>query len=287
MRYQSFQEVLDKRPLKIAIIGLSGVGKTTTSELLRKSGWFRFSVDYRIGTHHLADAISDYFAKHDRNSNFMQDVLAHRAADPVTLKPHIDFNKHNLYAISAYLGMMGDPARGGLPEAEFRKRLSTHRAAEIATMLEENIGYDKFRNMVVDASGSLCEIIDIDEPNDLVLENLRDNYLVIYISSNSKHDEILAQRQKKDPKPLFYRSEFLDKNLPILLNEKKVDSVEQIDPAEVGNWLFPKLIAERRLRYREIAEKVGYTVSMDDIHHIKSEDDFLKLIAKTIEERNR
>ena len=286
MRYQSFREILDKKPLRIAIIGLSGVGKTTTSELLRRSGWFRFSVDYRIGTHHLADEITNLFAKYDRDSSFMQDVLAHKAADPITLKPHIDFNKHNLYAISAYLGMMGDPIKGGLPEAEFRKRLSAHRAAEIATMLEGAID-DETRNVVMDVSGSLCEIVDIDDDDDLVLANLKDNYLVVYISSDSSHDKILAQRQKKDPKPLFYRSEFLDKHLPDLLNDMKVDSVEKVDPVEVGNWLFPKLIAERRIRYRKIADKIGYTISMDDVYRLKSEDDFLKLIAKTIDQKHR
>ncbi|MGA0974942.1 MAG: ATPase, partial [Sedimenticolaceae bacterium] len=42
---------------KVTLVGMSGVGKTYISSMLRSSQWFHYSGDYRIGTRYLDEAI--------------------------------------------------------------------------------------------------------------------------------------------------------------------------------------------------------------------------------------
>ena len=44
---------------RITLLGMSGVGKTYLSTLLRRHNWFHYSVDYRIGTRYLDEPILD------------------------------------------------------------------------------------------------------------------------------------------------------------------------------------------------------------------------------------
>ena len=43
----------------ITLLGMSGVGKTYISAMLRNSNWFHYSGDYRIGTRYLDEHILD------------------------------------------------------------------------------------------------------------------------------------------------------------------------------------------------------------------------------------
>ena len=45
----------------VTAFGMAGVGKTRLASLLRKSHWFHYSVDYRIGTRHMGEHIVDNF----------------------------------------------------------------------------------------------------------------------------------------------------------------------------------------------------------------------------------
>ena len=49
MRFKSAPEFRKQPTPAIPIMGMSGVGKTTLAVMLQKSGWFQYSVDYRIG----------------------------------------------------------------------------------------------------------------------------------------------------------------------------------------------------------------------------------------------
>lgn len=44
---------------RITLLGMSGVGKTHISSMLRGHDWFHFSGDYRIGTRYLDEPILD------------------------------------------------------------------------------------------------------------------------------------------------------------------------------------------------------------------------------------
>ena len=284
MRFNSGQEFIDSGSKTIVLIGMSGVGKTFTANLLPKSEWFRYSVDYHIGVHYLYEDIANYFETKKNDAVFINDLLIHNSIDGEG-NPLIMID--NIYAVSAYLGMLGDTERGGLSENEFRGRLAKHNSAEIDAMM----GLVKAKkanpnmNLVIDSGGSLCEIIDTDNPDDTVIKMLEDNCTVVYIHSDESHLDLLADRQEKDPKPLYYRSEFLDKHLPELESELKVDSISKAKPSDVARSLFPRLLKERKKRYEKLAERVGYTITMEDSFKLKSEKDLMQIIAKAIDSK--
>ena len=73
-------------------------------------------------------------------------------------------------------------------------------------------GYDYFVN---DVGGSLCEL---DDPQ--VLDVLAEHSLIVYIKAGNVDENHLIERAENDPKPLYYREEFLDEQLNILSTGK-------------------------------------------------------------------
>ena len=61
MRFNSGQEFIDSANKTIVFIGMSGVGKTFTANLLPKDQWSRYSVDYHIGANYLYQDIAENF----------------------------------------------------------------------------------------------------------------------------------------------------------------------------------------------------------------------------------
>lgn len=284
MRFNSGQEFIDSANKTIVFIGMSGVGKTFTANLLPKDQWSRYSVDYHIGANYLYQDIAENFTDKAGDKAYIDDLVSHGSIDSEG-KPLIAID--NIYAVSAYLGMLGDPQQGGLSEHEFRLRLAKHSDAEVSAMmgLVETKNANPEMNLVIDSSGSLCEIINIDNSDDPITRMLEDNCTVIYIHSDESHLDDLAERQKRDPKPLFYRSDFLDKHLPELPKELMVDSLSSARPSDVASSLFPRLLKERKKRYEKLAGSIGYTITMDESLQLKSEDDLMFAIAKAIDSK--
>ena len=64
MLYESAQEWREASSRRIMLFGMSGLGKTHISNLLRaEGGWFHYSVDYRIGTRYMGEHIADNFKR--------------------------------------------------------------------------------------------------------------------------------------------------------------------------------------------------------------------------------
>jgi len=116
----------------VALIGMSGVGKTSAAKLLRGSGdWFHYSVDYRIGTRYMGERIVDNFKREAMKAPLLRALLM---TDSIYIASNITFE--NLAPLSTYLGKPGDPAKGGLPFEEYVRRQRQHREAEIAALLD-------------------------------------------------------------------------------------------------------------------------------------------------------
>jgi hypothetical protein len=139
---------------------------------------------------------------------------------------------------------------------------------------EDIYGYKHFIN---DAGGSVCEL---DCP--AVLETLAKHTLIIYIKILPTLEQTIIQRAKSDPKPLYYRPEFMDEKLNVFLQERGLSSTDQIDPDEFVSWVFPELFKSRIPRYEAIAQQYGYTVDGDDVAKVRNEEDFMQLIAQAI-----
>lgn len=262
----------------ITLLGMSGVGKTYLANILRKDHWFHYSGDYRIGTRYLDEAILDHIKQQAMQVPFLRDLLR---SDSIYICNNLTVD--HLKPVSSFLGKLGNPEKGGLPLAEFKRRQALHEKAEVAAMMDvpefmrkahEVYGYQHFVN---DAGGSVCEL-----ENDDVVEVLNNNTIILYIKATQVDVDKLMERAMGDPKPLYYREEFLDEQLKIYLQKKQHSFVSQIDPDDFVCWIFPRLYKNRLPRYEAIANKYGYTVSSDEISKITSEQDFLTLVETAI-----
>ena len=103
-------------------------------------------------------------------------------------------------------------------------------------------GYPHFVN---DVGGSLCEL---DEPG--VLDLLVEKTLILYIQvTNKQQEQRLIERAVSDPKPLYYRPEFLQEHLRMYFDETGLEYASQIDPDDFARWVFPHLFHSRLPRY--------------------------------------
>jgi hypothetical protein len=271
-------EFADWDTKRITLLGMSGVGKTTLADKLPKKTWFHYSGDYRIGTRYLAEPISDNIKLRAMEVPFLRELLR---TDSIYIRSNITVD--NLAPISTFLGKLGDPAQGGLSLAEFKRRQSLHRQAEIHAMrdvpefirkVEAIYGY---RNFVNDAGGSVCEL---DDPETLRI--LAEHTLILYIRTTPELEDLLIERARRDPKPLYYREEFLDEQLPIFLEEKGYRDETEIPPDEFVAWVFPKLFRSRLPRYEAIAAEYGYTVDAREIVAVENEEDFIRLVQDAL-----
>ncbi|MCA9327039.1 ATPase [Candidatus Saccharibacteria bacterium] len=268
--------------LHIAVMGLSGVGKTRLARQLPMDDWFHYSVDYRIWTHYLGDELNDYLKTLAMEHPLLREMLR-RDAIGVEHRVHFD----NLHATSLYMGMLGSADTHGSTLDEFSVRMAKHAEAERAAMLDipkfierAKALYD-YPNFLADLSGSLCEIVEPDDVDDAVLRMLDDNVKLIYIRATKDHEQTLVERNVADPKPIYYRPDFIDAELPRLLQAFSASSVTNIDTKNVGSYLYPRLLAHRVERYEAIAAKHGITLTMEEAAAIQSQDDLLRYVEKS------
>ncbi len=264
---------------RVTLLGMSGVGKTRLANMLRCDDWFHYSVDYRIGTRYLDEPILDNIKVQAMQVPFLRDLLR---SDSIYVSNNITVD--NLKPLSTFLGMLGDPEKGGLALEEFKRRQHLHLDAEIkatrdaADFVEKAgsiYGYDHFLN---DSSGSFCEIDD-----KRVFDQVAEHTLMIYIEANPEDERFLIERAANDPKPLYYREPFLDQQLADYMKARKLEFTTQIDPADFVRWVFPHLFRSRVPRYAEIAKEYGYTIAARDAFEVNNCDEFLELIGRALD----
>ena len=263
----------------ITLLGMSGVGKTHLSMLLRRNHWFHYSGDYRIGTRYLDEPIMDLIKQQAMQTPFLRDLLRR---DWIHISNNIKVD--DLGPVLSFVGKLGNPERGGVPLEEFSRRQALYRQAEIAAMQDvpefirkahEIYGYDNFVN---DVGGSLCEL---DEPP--VIDLLVKYSLILYIRVTEKAEEdALISRAQSNPKPLYYRPEFLEEQLQLYLELRGLEYAAQLDPDDFCSWVFPRLFHSRIPRYEAIAGPHGYTVTSREVAQVRDEGDFLELLETAI-----
>jgi hypothetical protein len=262
----------------VTLLGMSGVGKTYLSAMLRRHDWFHYSGDYRIGTRYLDEHILDLVKAHAMRDPFLRDLLR---SDWIFIRNNIKVN--DLGPVLSFVGKLGNPELGGVPLAEFSRRQALYREAEIAAMLDvpdfirkaqEIYGY---AHLVNDVGGSLCEL---DEPR--VIDLLSAHSLILYIRVPEADEIKLIQRAQLDPKPLYYRPEFLRAAVRDYLTARGLEYAAQIDPDDFTRWVFPRLFHSRVPRYEAIARPHGYTVSSEEVAQVRDEHDFLQLLEQAI-----
>jgi hypothetical protein len=210
-------------------------------------------------------------------------------SDSIYIRSNISFE--NLSPLSTYLGKPGNEALGGIPFAEYRRRQAQHRQAEIRALLDvpefidranEIYGYSHF---VCDSGGSLCEVVDVHDPDDAVLTSLAKHTMLVYIRGSAEHTRMLVERFRKHPKPMYYNPAFLEAKWAEYLASNGIDDESRVDPDDFAVWGFEQLLHHRIPLYEAIAQRYGYTIDMHDVPGVRSEDDLLALLARTIDDQ--
>ncbi len=283
MIYKSAQDWRDAAQKKVLLFGMSGLGKTHISNTLRDNGdWFHYSIDYRIGTRYMGEHIADNAKREAMKVPFLRELLM---TDSIYIGSNITFN--NLAPLSTYLGKPGNPEKGGLPFAEYMLRQRQHRTAEMAALMDTEpfisrahdlYGYDHF---VCDTGGSICEVVDADDPNDPILTSLSQNTLMVWIKGSDAHTEELVRRFDKAPKPMYYQPEFLLECWHAYLDETGQDE-SAVDPDTFVRWTYARALAHRQPRY-EAMSRWGVTVTAEAVSQVATAADFIDVIATALE----
>ncbi|WP_128516500.1 ATPase [Tabrizicola thermarum] len=285
MIYRSGRDYLEATRKRVMLFGMSGLGKTYLSNLLRDHGdWFHYSVDYRIGTRYMGEYIADNFKREAMKVPLLRELLM---TDSVHIASNITFD--NLAPLSTYLGKPGDPAKGGLPFAEYMKRQEQHRQAEIAATLDtarfmdradELYGYPHF---VCDTSGSICEVVEPDDPQDQVMRQLAQTLLMVWIKGSEAHTAELVRRFDRAPKPMYYQPQFLHAAWEDYRATHSVTE-ETCDPDHFVRWTYARALAHRQPRYAAMA-RWGVTVTAEEVAAVRSAEDFDALMASALDRR--
>ncbi len=265
----------------ITLLGMSGVGKTRLSAMLRKGSWFHYSGDYRIGSRYLDEPILDNIKQQAMQVPFLRELLR---TDSIYIANNLSFD--NLTPVSSFLSKLGNPELGGLPLQEFKRRQALHHKAEILAMRDVPSFIDKaqqiygYNNFINDAGGSVCELDD-----DKTLKLLTEHTLLLYIQATKEDEKELIRRAEIAPKPLYYREAFLDEQLVEYMQQQEIEYVAQIDPDDFVRWAFPRLFYSRIPRYEAIAREYGYTITTTELAKVRTEQDFMALIEQALESK--
>ncbi|SMP23878.1 ATPase [Shimia sagamensis] len=283
MIYKSAQDWRDAEQKKVLLFGMSGLGKTHISNTLRENGdWFHYSIDYRIGTRYMGEHIADNAKREAMKVPFLRELLM---TDSIYIGSNITFN--NLAPLSTYLGKPGDPEKGGLPFAEYMLRQRQHRTAEMASLMDtapfisrahDLYGYDHF---VCDTGGSICEVVDADDPKDSIMTALSQNTLMVWIKGSDTHTEELIRRFDRSPKPMYYQPEFLLDSWHTYLDETGKNE-SSVDPDTFVRWTYGRALAHRQPRYEAMA-RWGVTVTAEAVSQVATAADFVDVIATALE----
>ncbi|QIE44393.1 ATPase [Pseudohalocynthiibacter aestuariivivens] len=285
MIYETPEDWRDAPHKRVLFYGMSGLGKTHLSNMLRGSGgWFHYSIDYRIGTRYMGELIADNAKRHAMQVPFLRELLL---SDSIYIGSNITFD--NLAPVSTYLGKPGNPERGGLPIDDYHHRQEQFRQAEIAALNDTGhfveraqslYGYPHF---ICDTGGSICEWVDGDDPNDPLLTELSQQCLLVQLRGTDAHTQELIRRFDRAPKPMAYQPEFLDTAWNVYLKENNMLPTD-VDPDTFIRWTYARALAHRAPRYDAMAPW-GLTLEASDVAQVKDTDDFDALIMRALENR--
>ena len=285
MLYNTASDWLNAPRKQVLLFGMSGLGKTHVSNVLRDSGqWFHYSIDYRIGTRYMGEFIADNAMAEAMKVPFLRELLM---TDSIYIGSNITFN--NLAPVSAYLGKPGDPSKGGLPIDEYQRRQNQFEQAEIHALQDTGYFIERaerlygYPNFICDTGGSICEWVDANNPDDPLLNELSSRCLMVWIQGSDAHTEELIRRFDKAPKPMAYQPEFLTRMWESYLSETGLSEAE-VDPDTFIRWTYAKALAHRQPRYEAMANW-GVTVTADEIYAVSSTEDFDQLITAALERR--
>lgn len=270
---------------RVVFFAMSGLGKTHMSSMLRATGqWYHYSIDYRIGTRYLNEAIDDNLKRLAMKEPYLRELLL---SDSIRIKANLSFD--NLSPVAGYLGQPGDETLGGLPIAEYRRRQEQFRVAEMAALMDTGVFLEKSQNLydypnfVCDTGGSIVEWADPDNPDDPILKSLSEKALLVWIKGSDAHTDELIRRFNTAPKPMAYRPEFLTDCWTDFIDEHGVTE-DHVNPYDFIRYSYKRSMVSRQPRYAKMAEW-GVTVDAGVMGAAKTADDFARIIGAALDEK--
>ena len=287
MIYHSAQDWQAADRKRVLLFGMSGLGKTHLANLLRdQDQWFHYSIDYRIGTRYMGEFIADNFKREAMKVPLLRELLM---TDSVYIASNITFN--NLAPLSTYLGKPGDPARGGVPFDEYLRRQAQHREAEISALLDtprfvqRALDLYGYQNFVCDSGGSICEVVDPENPADPVMTTLADTMLLVWIKGSDAHRAELIRRFDRAPKPIYYQPDFLKVVWADYLAQENLPE-DRVNPDAFLRFAYARLLDHRQPRYAAMA-RWGVTVTADEVAEVSDAAAFTTLVSRALERRGQ
>ena len=281
MIYATAKDYLAATQKRVMLFGMSGLGKTYLSNMLRDAGgWFHYSVDYRIGTRYMNEFIADNFKREAMKVPLLRELLL---SDSVYIASNITFD--NLAPLSTYLGKPGDLARGGVAFAEYQRRQAQHAQAEVSAMLDTPRFIDRaetiygYQHFICDTSGSICEVVSPELADDPVMTALSQNLLLVWIKGSDAHKAELARRFDRAPKPMYYNPDFLR---DLWAEFTATTPADQVDPDAFLRFGYARLLDHRQPRYAAMA-RWGVTVTAEEVAAVRNPADFDNLIGLAID----
>lgn len=282
MKFKSGDEFLSFNEKRLCLVGMSGVGKSQLSSMLRREGWYHYCVDYRIGTRYLDEEINDEIRRVAAQIPTIAELLS-SASIQLDARVRMD----DLSAMSFYIGKPGAARGGWLSEAEFLRRQTLHAKAEIAATKDHRAFISKAaeiygcKQFVCDTSGSFCSIVNPTDEKDPILTVLAETTTIVHIDPDEDELTNLIEAFQRSPKPVFYSDSFFHA-LTSQFSEETGDTIDSFDGDRFSRWAFARLINMRAPLYRLIAANWGYSIAAKDARRVRTESDLLQLIANAV-----
>jgi hypothetical protein len=287
MIYKTASDWRNAPQKRVLLFAMSGLGKTHLSNMLRAQGdWFHYSIDYRIGTRYMGELIADNAKREAMKVPFLRDLLR---SDSIYIGSNISFD--DLKPMSSYLGKPGNPDAGGLDWDEYTRRQDQFQRAEIAALYDTSHFIDRshdlyqYPHFICDTGGSICEWVDVDNPDDPMMTELAAKTLMVWIEGSDAHTAELVRRFDREPKPMSYDPVFLLTTWHAYLAEFGV-APDRVNPDDFIRWAFAKALAHRQPRYKAMADQWGLTLPMDAVTQVKDTAGFVDMIAHALEMRS-
>ena len=244
---------------RFALMGMSGLGKTFISRnLFKNDNWSHYSVDYEIGK----------LLFKDEHQNFFE-----------------GFDIDNLTNLSNFLGKPGSSSKGGIPFSEYVSRQQLHRDAETEATLKACSLVEKSPNLsqiVCDTSGSICELVNPSDKEDILLTSLSRNFLIICLEAPDSIYQVLIDRFLAKPKPMYYEENFLN-SLWQTFKLGDLDTDDKINPDDFMIFGFKALIERRKAIYDMIAKNWGIRLNFENLSNVKTAADLMEALQSEIE----
>jgi len=194
----------------------------------------------------------------DAKNNQRCDFSQLRERDPLSLE--LETDPDSLALLTAYLGMPGDPSKGGLEFAEYVRRQEAHRQAE-QRAIKDLVVLGTTQPVLVDASGSFCEVFQADDP---VLDCLQERFMFVSLRENDALISFLIERFKVQPKPIYYPPDLLAQYWEEYAQTYAV-APHRVDPEGFALWAYEKLVATRRAKYAALAKRSDASINAADL----------------------